>query len=149
MRSFPPSYISNAPGHPNPHLAATYMANLNKAAAYAAAAAASRHSVMTTTAAAAAAAGPNYGPQTPMATSVTSQEDLRLQQEPYGGHNIYAVSFKYLPIFIFSYVGNDVRKNDWNENDENKSGMKNFKGNKKDVNWSGNDLNGNEKSKNG
>ena len=101
MRSFPPSYISNAPGHPNPHLAATYMANLNKAAAYAAAAAASRHSVMTATAAAAAAAGPNYGPQTPMATSVTSQEDLRLQQEPYGGHNIYAVSFKYLPIFIF------------------------------------------------
>ena len=75
MRSFPPSYISNAPGHPNPHLAATYMANLNKAAAYAAAAAASRHSVMTATA---AAAGPNYGPQTPMATSVTSQEDLRL-----------------------------------------------------------------------
>ena len=36
MRSFPPSYISNGP--PNPHLAATYMANLNKAAAYAAAA---------------------------------------------------------------------------------------------------------------
>ena len=99
MRSFPPSYISNAPGHPNPHLAATYMANLNKAAAYAAAAAASRHSVMTTTAAAAAAAGPNYGPQTPMATSVTSQEDLRLQQEPYGGHNIYAVS--YLICFVF------------------------------------------------
>ena len=82
MRSFPPSYISNAPGHPNPHLAATYMANLNKAAAYAAAAAASRHSVMTATANAGTnygppqtAAGPNYGPpQNPMATSVTSQE---------------------------------------------------------------------------
>ena len=100
MRSFPPSYISNAPGHPNPHLAATYMANLNKAAAYAAAAAASRHSVMTATAAA-AAAGPNYGPQTPMATSVTSQEDLRLQQEPYGGHNIYAVSFKYVHTYFY------------------------------------------------
>ena len=99
MRSFPPSYISNAPGPPNPHLAATYMANLNKAAAYAAAAAASRHSVMTATAA--AAAGPNYGPQTPMATSVTSQEDLRLQQEPYGGHNIYAVSFFKLVAFYF------------------------------------------------
>ena len=103
MRSFPPSYISNAPGHPNPHLAATYMANLNKAAAYAAAAAASRHSVMTATAAA-AAAGPNYGPQTPMATSVTSQEDLRLQQEPYGGHNIYAVSFNtYLFLFFVAF----------------------------------------------
>ena len=89
MRSFPPSYISNGP--PNPHLAATYMENLNKAAAYAAAAAASRHSVMT----------PSFAPpQTQMGgASVNSQEDLsvaenrvRLQQEPYG-HNVYAVSF--------------------------------------------------------
>ena len=37
MRGFPPTYL-NGPPAPNPHLAATYMANLNKAAAYAAAA---------------------------------------------------------------------------------------------------------------
>ena len=86
MRSFPPSYVSGG----NPHLAATYMANLNKAAAYAAHAAASRHSMI----------GPSFGgpPQSNLgATSVTSQEDLtvdnrvRLQQDAYG-HNIYAVS---------------------------------------------------------
>ena len=85
MRSFPPSYVSGG----NPHLAATYMPNLNKAAAYAAHAAASRHSMI----------GPSFGgPQSNLGgTSVTSQEDLtvdnrvRLQQDAYG-HNVYAVS---------------------------------------------------------
>ena len=45
MRGFPPTYL-NGPPAPNPHLAATYMANLNKAAAYAAAAQAAANSTM-------------------------------------------------------------------------------------------------------
>ena len=45
MRGFPPTYL-NGPPAPNPHLAATYMANLNKAAAYAAAAQAAASSTI-------------------------------------------------------------------------------------------------------
>ena len=45
MRGFPPTYL-NGPQAPNPHLAATYMANLNKAAAYAQAAAAVANNTM-------------------------------------------------------------------------------------------------------
>ena len=90
MRGFPATYLNN----PNPHLAATYMANLNKAAAYAAAVSANRHHSLMT---------PVYHQNQAMATShedLTAEGRLRVQQQqtkantadPYNQQNIYAVS---------------------------------------------------------
>ena len=86
MRGFPPTYLNN----PNPHLAATYMANLNKAAAYAAAVSAPRHHSLMT---------PVYHQNQSMATShedLTAEGRMRVQQQtktdPYNQQNIYAVS---------------------------------------------------------
>ena len=89
MRGFPPTYLN---ANPNPHLAATYMANLNKAAAYAAAVSANRHHSLMT---------PVYHQNQAMATShedLTAEGRMRVQQQqtkasvdPYN-QNIYAVS---------------------------------------------------------
>jgi len=87
MRGFPPTYLN---ANPNPHLAATYMANLNKAAAYAAAVSANRHHSLMT---------PVYHQNQAMATShedLTAEGRMRVQQQqtkasvdPYN-QNIYA-----------------------------------------------------------
>ena len=97
MRGFPATYLNN----PNPHLAATYMANLNKAAAYAAAVSANRHHSLMT---------PVYHQNQAMATShedLTAEGRLRVQQQqtkantadPYNQQNIYAVSALFSSIF--------------------------------------------------
>ena len=81
MRGFPATYLN--PPTPNPHLAATYMANLNKAAAYAAAA----HAANTVPR--------HYNYNATSHEDLTQEGRLRVQQQqqkdPYG-HNIYAVS---------------------------------------------------------
>ena len=80
-------------------MAATYMANLNKAAAYAAAVSANRHHSLMT---------PVYHQNQAMATS---HEDLtvegramRVQQQtksdPYGQQNIYAVSSQIFSLLL-------------------------------------------------
>lgn len=81
MRGFPPTYANNT----NPHVAATYMANLNKAAAYAAAAAAAANTLPR-----------HYSFQATSHEDLTAEGRLRQQQskDPYG-HNIYAVSFPF------------------------------------------------------
>ena len=106
MRGFPPTYLN---ANPNPHMAATYMANLNKAAAYAAAVSANRHHSLMT---------PVYHQNQAMATShedLTAEGRMRVQQQqtkasavdPYN-QNIYAVSenfksFPFLPSFLSFY----------------------------------------------
>ena len=87
MRGFPPTYL-NGPPAPNPHLAATYMANLNKAAAYAAAI--QQNSTMPR----------HYSYQATSHEDLTAEGRMRVQPQPQPppqtkdpyGHNIYAVS---------------------------------------------------------
>ena len=88
MRGFPPTYLNGGPTAgpgphaANPHLAATYMANLNKAAAYAAAAAA----VNTI---------PRHYTYQPTASHEDLSAEGRMRQQnkdPFTGNNIYAVS---------------------------------------------------------
>ena len=100
MRGFPPTYLN---ANPNPHLAATYMANLNKAAAYAAAVSANRHHSLMT---------PVYHQNQAMATShedLTAEGRMRVQQQqtkasvdPYN-QNIYAVSANFKKAFFFAF----------------------------------------------
>lgn len=102
MRGFPPAYLN---ANPNPHMAATYMANLNKAAAYAAAVSANRHHSLMT---------PVYHQNQAMATShedLTAEGRMRVQQQqtkasavdPYN-QNIYAVSENFQKLFFFAFV---------------------------------------------
>jgi hypothetical protein len=91
MRGFPPTYL-NGPQAPNPHLAATYMANLNKAAAYAQAAAAVANNTMPR----------HYSYQATSHEDLTAEGRMRVQQQPPQtpkdpyGHNIYASYVHYL-----------------------------------------------------
>merc|ERR1719266_3072148 len=85
MRGFPPTYL-NGPPAPNPHLAATYLANLNKAAAYAAAI--QQNSTMPR----------HYSYQATSHEDLTAEGRMRVQPQPQPppqtkdpyGHNIYA-----------------------------------------------------------
>ena len=80
MRGFPPTYL-NGPAAANPHIAATYMANLNKAAAYAAAAAQAANTLPR-----------HYNSYQTSHEDLTAEGRMRQQtKDPYG-HNIYAVS---------------------------------------------------------
>lgn len=74
MRTFPSTYLNG----PNPHLAATYMANMNKAAAYAAAVS-RQHMTLN--------GQVPYGAQQP--PLATSEEEMRTKD--IYGQNIYAV----------------------------------------------------------
>jgi hypothetical protein len=106
MRGFPPTYLNGPNPGPasNAAMAANYMANLNKAAAYAAAAAAVRHNTM--------GGYGDYGPQSPnsLAPALNPPEDLTAEgrvrygsQETFGP-NVYAVSFIHSFIHFSNYI---------------------------------------------
>ena len=91
MRGFPPTYL-NGPATAaaaNPHMAATYMANLNKAAAYAAAVSAAANSMPRHYAYNQAASHEDLTAEGRMRVQPPPQQQTK---DPYG-HNIYAVSF--------------------------------------------------------
>jgi len=105
MRGFPPTYL-NGPQAPNPHLAATYMANLNKAAAYAQAAAAVANNTMPR----------HYSYQATSHEDLTAEGRMRVQQQPQQtpkdpyGHNIYASYTEQTSIHNGVFVNPQTRK---------------------------------------